>query len=240
MAVLIFSGSKVHWMQICFLYRALYSLHDNFIFFSLKEIWNINKPILEYLCHYASSKRKTKLFRQERHRFKWRWFLELSACATSFRCRYASLLCAGINCLWHVIHQRVTFFRPTPGACRIWHMQCWLCTCNSLTCIPMIHTVLSRQTMPLRLLNLIFPLCALLTENSSAGPCNEVQITAVKNIPDALFFLSMRLNHFLDTRAWDVVSMLRTECVRLSLPVVQHQASPRVEIIVAPTLPINS
>lgn len=65
MAVLIFPDCKVHWTQLCFLYRVLVQ-RDNFIFF-LGEICNISEPILKYACNYALGWRKTRIFFQERH-----------------------------------------------------------------------------------------------------------------------------------------------------------------------------
>lgn len=145
MAVLIFPACKVHWTQLYFLCCVLCSLHDNFIF-SLRDIWNINKPILKYACYYVLSERKTRMIFHERHtNTNVAGFWGLSACAKSPHPGSDSLLWAIWMCHWHSKksdHRRI-FLPPTPGARRIWHIHCQLCTCNTLTCIPMIPSVLS-------------------------------------------------------------------------------------------------
>lgn len=138
---------KVHWTQLCF--STLFFTACMMTLFFLREIWNINTPILKYEFHYALGKKKnrTRVFFNERH-------ANTSLCLCFGNCRgvqhlfhlcSASLLCPVLIWLWHIIHQRaaIGFVSPTYTWCTQGHIHCQSCTCNTLTCIPMIPSVLS-------------------------------------------------------------------------------------------------
>lgn len=117
-------------------------------FFSPREIWNIRKQMQKCVLYYDLSERETRIFAHKR-RIQMLLSLGIVGVCNIFTSRPCLIALSCRNRpLTYYSPERVFFFFsswPTPGACTIRHMNCQSCTCNSLTCIPMMLSVLSSS-----------------------------------------------------------------------------------------------
>lgn len=121
--------------------QCLQKIDDNFIFFSEKYEISVN-----LYGNLHAIMRNTRIF------FPWETSEYKCPCLYCGNCWCVTLLhlCSAASLcpvlLRRIIHKnknRCMFIPPSPGACRVWQIHCQSCTCNTLTCIPMIFSVLS-------------------------------------------------------------------------------------------------